>query len=47
MRRERITMDDLYEEMRQSQLMSVGELQWAILEDDGKISCIPREKAEP
>jgi uncharacterized membrane protein YcaP (DUF421 family) len=44
MRRERITMDDLYEEMRQSQLMSLDDLRWAILEDDGKISCIPRKE---
>jgi uncharacterized membrane protein YcaP (DUF421 family) len=29
--------------MRQSQLMSLDELEWAILEDDGKISCIPRK----
>jgi uncharacterized membrane protein YcaP (DUF421 family) len=46
MRRERITIDDLHEEMRQSQLMSLDELEWAILEDDGKISCIPRQKGD-
>jgi uncharacterized membrane protein YcaP (DUF421 family) len=44
MRRERITMGDLEEEVRQAQLMSIEELRWAILEDDGKISCIPRER---
>jgi uncharacterized membrane protein YcaP (DUF421 family) len=44
MRRERITMGDLQEEMRLSQLMSMDELDWAILEDGGKISCIPRKR---
>jgi uncharacterized membrane protein YcaP (DUF421 family) len=43
MRRERITLGDIHEQMRQSQLMSLDELEWAILEDDGKISCIPRK----
>jgi uncharacterized membrane protein YcaP (DUF421 family) len=43
MRRERITLGDIQEQMRQSQLMSLDELEWAILEDDGKISCIPRK----
>lgn len=42
MRRERITIDDLQEEARRAQIASVGELRWAILEDDGHISCIPR-----
>jgi uncharacterized membrane protein YcaP (DUF421 family) len=42
MRRERITMEDLQEEARQSQITSVADLRWAILEDDGKISCISR-----
>jgi uncharacterized membrane protein YcaP (DUF421 family) len=42
MRRERITLDDIQEELRRSQIASVGEVAWAILEDDGHISCIPR-----
>lgn len=42
MRRERITLDDIEEEARAAQISSVDELEWAILEDDGKISCIPR-----
>jgi uncharacterized membrane protein YcaP (DUF421 family) len=42
LRRERITLEDVQEEARRSQLTSVAELQWAILEDDGHISCIPR-----
>ena len=43
MRRERITLADIQEEARQSQIVSVADLQWAILENDGHISCIPRE----
>jgi uncharacterized membrane protein YcaP (DUF421 family) len=42
MRRERITLDDLEQEARQAQISSIADLRWAILEDDGKISCIPR-----
>jgi uncharacterized membrane protein YcaP (DUF421 family) len=42
MRRERITIDDLREEARQAQISSLEDVQWAILENDGKISCIPR-----
>jgi uncharacterized membrane protein YcaP (DUF421 family) len=43
MRRERITLADIQEEARQSQITSVADLQWAILENDGQISCIPRK----
>src|SRR5690242_17468220 len=42
MRRERITVRDVEEEDRASQISSLADLQWAILEDDGHISCIPR-----
>jgi uncharacterized membrane protein YcaP (DUF421 family) len=42
MRRERITLADIQEEARQAQIISVADIQWAILENDGKISCIPR-----
>jgi uncharacterized membrane protein YcaP (DUF421 family) len=42
MRRERITLVDIEEEARGSQIASIAELEWAILEDDGHISCIPR-----
>lgn len=44
MRRERITLNDLQEEARRNELSSIAELQWAILEGDGHISCIPREQ---
>ncbi len=43
MRRERITIADIQEQARQSQIASVADLQWAILENDGQISCIPRK----
>jgi len=43
LRRERITIEDVEEQLRHSQLSSVSELRWAILENDGKISCIPRD----
>jgi uncharacterized membrane protein YcaP (DUF421 family) len=42
MRRERITIGDIEEEARQSQITSVADLRWAILEDGGRISCISR-----
>ncbi|MGH2912816.1 MAG: DUF421 domain-containing protein [Solirubrobacteraceae bacterium] len=42
LRRERITLADIQEEARQAQIVSLADIQWAILENDGKISCIPR-----
>jgi uncharacterized membrane protein YcaP (DUF421 family) len=42
MRRERITLRDIEAEARAAQIRSLDELEWAILEDDGHISCIPR-----
>jgi uncharacterized membrane protein YcaP (DUF421 family) len=42
LRRERITIEDIQEEARRVQVASLADLQWAILEDDGHISCIPR-----
>lgn len=44
MRRERITLADIQEEARQAQITSVADIQWAILENDGKISCMPRRE---
>ena len=44
MRRERITLADIEEEARAAQVRSLAELEWAILEDDGHISCIPRKR---
>jgi uncharacterized membrane protein YcaP (DUF421 family) len=45
LRRERITIEDVEEQLRHSQLSSVSELKWAILENDGNISCIPRDRS--
>jgi uncharacterized membrane protein YcaP (DUF421 family) len=42
LRRERITIDDIQEEARQAQIASIDDIGWAILENDGHISCLPR-----
>ncbi|MCW3031021.1 MAG: hypothetical protein JWM66_1154 [Solirubrobacterales bacterium] len=42
MRRERITLGDIEEAARLQQITSIADLRWAILEDGGQISCIPR-----
>jgi uncharacterized membrane protein YcaP (DUF421 family) len=42
LRRERITLTDVAEEARANQISSLADLEWAILENDGHISCIPR-----
>ncbi len=44
LRRERITVQDIEEEARGVQIGSLADLRWAILEDDGHISCIPRQQ---
>jgi uncharacterized membrane protein YcaP (DUF421 family) len=46
MRRERITREDIEQEARTVQIRSLGDVQWAILEDNGHISCIPRARSE-
>jgi uncharacterized membrane protein YcaP (DUF421 family) len=43
LRRERISVADIEEEARAAQISSLRELEWAILEDDGHISCIPKK----
>jgi len=42
LRRERITVGDVEQEARAAQIASLADLEWAILENDGHISCIPR-----
>ena|SRR5947209_5090121 len=42
LRRERLTRNDLEEEARQQQLASLDQIRWAILEDSGTISIIPK-----
>ncbi len=40
--RERITVDELAQEMRQQQIASLDEVQWAVLETSGTISFIKK-----
>jgi uncharacterized membrane protein YcaP (DUF421 family) len=42
LRRERLTRGDLEEEARRQQLTSLDQVRWAILEDGGTISIIPK-----
>ena len=42
LRRERLTRGDLEEEARRQQITSLDEVRWAILEDGGTISIIPK-----
>jgi len=42
MRRERLTMDDLTEEARLSEIDSLDSVKWAVLETSGKISFIKK-----
>lgn len=43
LRRERLTRHDLEEEARKQQFGSLDQIRWAILEDDGAISIIPKQ----
>lgn len=47
MRRIRISIDELVSEVRQSGLPSLEDVDYAILEQNGKISIIPRKIAQP
>jgi uncharacterized membrane protein YcaP (DUF421 family) len=42
LRRERLTEDEVAEEMRMQQIGSFDEVQWAILETDGQISFVKK-----
>src|SRR4051794_11880257 len=42
LRRERLSREDIEEEARQQQIASLGDVRWAILENGGQISFIPR-----
>jgi uncharacterized membrane protein YcaP (DUF421 family) len=46
MRRQRLTQDDIAEEMRLQQIMSFDDVRWAILEANGRISFIEKKTAE-
>ena len=43
LRRARIAPEELAEEARQSQLLSLRDVQWAVLETSGKVSIIPKK----
>jgi len=47
LRRIRISIDELVSEVRQSGLSSLEDVDYAILEQNGKISVIPRRSAQP
>lgn len=43
---ERVTLDDLYSEMRHAGLSRLSQVRWAVLEGDGKISIIPFDEGK-
>ena len=43
LKRERLTVDDVSEEMRLQQITSLAEVRWAVLETSGKMSFIKKE----
>lgn len=43
LKRERLTVDDVTEEMRLHQITSLAEVRWAVLETSGKMSFIKKE----
>jgi uncharacterized membrane protein YcaP (DUF421 family) len=45
MNRERITGEDLEQEGRQQQILSVEDMRWAVLETSGQISVIPKQSS--
>ena len=47
LRRIRISIDELISEVRQAGLPSLADVDYAILEQNGKISVIPRRAAQP
>ncbi|MDQ6606309.1 MAG: DUF421 domain-containing protein, partial [Actinomycetota bacterium] len=42
LRRERLNRGDLEEEARRQEVGSLGDIRWAILEQEGSISIIPK-----
>jgi uncharacterized membrane protein YcaP (DUF421 family) len=45
LRRERMTVDEVAEEMRMQQIASFDEVQWAILETNGSMSFVKKESS--
>ena len=44
LRRERLTSEEVAEEARQQQIASLADVQWAVLESNGKISFLPKQR---
>jgi uncharacterized membrane protein YcaP (DUF421 family) len=44
MKRERITVEDIESEGRLQQITDIGDIRWALLETNGRISIIPASK---
>jgi uncharacterized membrane protein YcaP (DUF421 family) len=44
-RRERLTVEEILVEARREQLLSIEQVQWAVLETSGKISIIPKHSS--
>ena len=45
LRRERLTLDDLAEKARMSEIASIEEIKWAVLETNGDISFIKQSSS--
>jgi uncharacterized membrane protein YcaP (DUF421 family) len=45
MRRQRVTMEDLLSQAREQQLASLSDVRWAILENSGQISFVPKSSS--
>ena len=45
LRSQRITMEDLLSQAREEQLASLSDVRWAILENSGKISFVPKSSS--
>jgi uncharacterized membrane protein YcaP (DUF421 family) len=45
--KERITVEEIYNQMHKSGLENLKDVKWAILESDGKISIVPTESKYP
>jgi uncharacterized membrane protein YcaP (DUF421 family) len=43
LQRERLTVEELQEQARQSQISSLDDVQWAVLETSGQISFITKQ----
>jgi uncharacterized membrane protein YcaP (DUF421 family) len=47
LKRERVTVDEVFAELHKAGLHELEQVRWAILEPDGKIAIIPRQETTP